>query len=200
MWTRDDAKHGKKTRTCTRSKAIEDKESQRWVDGYRAMCKVAEKIPATKLMSVADREADFYEMFYEAAEANNAVELLIRSRCDRVLEDGGKLRARVAEQHQGLSRKLRGHFAYYGITGNGRALSRFREPVVETWFQVAEPSWRTAPMDVGTLCTRLACGPTAGGNRRSLGVATRRKTVTRGAGCLSRARPDLRGERWADPW
>jgi hypothetical protein len=135
MWTRDDAKHGKKTRTCTQSKAIEDKESQRWVDGYRAMCKVAEKIPATKLMSVADREADFYEMFYEAAEANNAVELLIRSRCDRVLEDGGKLRARVAEQHQGLSRKLRGHFAYYGITGNGRALSRFREPVVETWFK-----------------------------------------------------------------
>jgi len=96
MWTRDDATHGKKTRTCLRSKAIEDKESQRWVDGYRAMCKVAEKIPTTKLMSVADREADFYEMFYEAAEANNAVELLIRSRCDRVLEDGGKLRERVA--------------------------------------------------------------------------------------------------------
>jgi hypothetical protein len=36
---------------------------------------------------------------------------------------------------QGLSRKLRGHFAYYGITGNGRALSRFRKQVVETWFK-----------------------------------------------------------------
>lgn len=41
----------------------------------------------------------------------------------------------LAEQHQGLSRKLRGHFAYYGITGNGRALSRFRTQVVATWFK-----------------------------------------------------------------
>jgi len=41
----------------------------------------------------------------------------------------------LAEQHQGLSRKLKGHFAYYGITGNGRALSRFRDQVVEIWFK-----------------------------------------------------------------
>jgi len=41
----------------------------------------------------------------------------------------------LVEQHQGLSRKLRGHFAYYGITGNARALSRFRKQVVETWFK-----------------------------------------------------------------
>src|SRR5271169_5207132 len=41
----------------------------------------------------------------------------------------------LVEQHQGLSRKLRGHFAYYGITGNGRALSRFRTQVVATWFK-----------------------------------------------------------------
>jgi RNA-directed DNA polymerase len=31
----------------------------------------------------------------------------------------------LIEQHQGLSRKLSGHFAYYGITANARALSRF---------------------------------------------------------------------------
>jgi hypothetical protein len=55
-------------------------------------------------------------------------------------------------------------------------------------------------MDVGTLCPRVAGGPIAGCDRRSLGAATRRKTVTRGAGCLSWARPDLRGERWADSW
>lgn len=41
----------------------------------------------------------------------------------------------LVEQHQGLSRKLRGHFAYYGITGNGRALSRFRTQVIATWFK-----------------------------------------------------------------
>lgn len=35
----------------------------------------------------------------------------------------------VAEQQRVLGRKLRGHDAYYGITGNARALSRFRYEV-----------------------------------------------------------------------
>ncbi len=39
----------------------------------------------------------------------------------------------VAEQHQMLSQKLRGHFAYYGITGNAAALSRYREAVKNLW-------------------------------------------------------------------
>jgi RNA-directed DNA polymerase len=39
----------------------------------------------------------------------------------------------VSEQHQTLSQKLRGHFAYYGITGNSSALSWFRLAVVRCW-------------------------------------------------------------------
>jgi len=57
----------------------------------------------------------------------------------------------IAEQHQTLCQKLRGHFAcrklrghfacrksrghfaYYGITGNAPALGRFRREVVRTW-------------------------------------------------------------------
>jgi group II intron reverse transcriptase/maturase len=39
----------------------------------------------------------------------------------------------VAEQHRTLSQKLQGHFGYYGITGNGTALSRFRDEVVQAW-------------------------------------------------------------------
>lgn len=39
----------------------------------------------------------------------------------------------VAEQHQTLGQKLRGHFAYYGITGNGEALRRFRDAVARLW-------------------------------------------------------------------
>jgi RNA-directed DNA polymerase len=39
----------------------------------------------------------------------------------------------LAEQQQTLSQKLRGHFAYYGITGNGEALSRFRYTVIRLW-------------------------------------------------------------------
>jgi group II intron reverse transcriptase/maturase len=39
----------------------------------------------------------------------------------------------VAEQQQVLSRKLKGHDAYYGITGNARALSRLRFEVQRRW-------------------------------------------------------------------
>jgi group II intron reverse transcriptase/maturase len=39
----------------------------------------------------------------------------------------------VADQHRTLSQKLRGHYAYYGITGNGLAIQRFREAVVRIW-------------------------------------------------------------------
>jgi group II intron reverse transcriptase/maturase len=39
----------------------------------------------------------------------------------------------VGEQHAKLSEKLRGHYAYYGITFNGRALARFRWAVVKAW-------------------------------------------------------------------
>ena len=39
----------------------------------------------------------------------------------------------VAEQQRALGRKLRGHDAYYGITGNARALSRFRHEAKRRW-------------------------------------------------------------------
>jgi len=39
----------------------------------------------------------------------------------------------VREQHQTLSQKLQGHFAYYGITGNATALSRYRQVVTNLW-------------------------------------------------------------------
>lgn len=39
----------------------------------------------------------------------------------------------IAEQHRELSQKLRGHFAYYGITGNSRWLQKFRHEAVKSW-------------------------------------------------------------------
>jgi RNA-directed DNA polymerase len=39
----------------------------------------------------------------------------------------------VEEQHHTLSQKLRGHDAYYGITGNGRMLSKLRHVVTAVW-------------------------------------------------------------------
>src|SRR5262245_6398226 len=39
----------------------------------------------------------------------------------------------MPQQHATLSQKLRGHFAYYGITGNGDALNRFRRSAIGLW-------------------------------------------------------------------
>jgi RNA-directed DNA polymerase len=36
-------------------------------------------------------------------------------------------------QHQILSQKLQGHYAYYGITGNSKMLSRFRSAAKWLW-------------------------------------------------------------------
>ena len=39
----------------------------------------------------------------------------------------------IAEQHAALNRKLQGHYAYYGITGNSHALSRFCREAERAW-------------------------------------------------------------------
>ena len=39
----------------------------------------------------------------------------------------------IRDQHRHLSSMLRGHFAYYGIGGNGRRLQWFAHQVVRTW-------------------------------------------------------------------
>jgi RNA-directed DNA polymerase len=39
----------------------------------------------------------------------------------------------VKEQHKALGRKLWGHYGYYGITGNARALQNFRYQVQRVW-------------------------------------------------------------------
>jgi RNA-directed DNA polymerase len=39
----------------------------------------------------------------------------------------------VREQHRMLSQKLKGHYGYYGITGNSRCLDDFRNAVRRTW-------------------------------------------------------------------
>ena len=43
------------------------------------------------------------------------------------------LHLNVAAQHQALCRKMTGHFAYHGVTGNAFALSRFWVAVVRLW-------------------------------------------------------------------
>ena len=49
-----------------RTLPIEQKESMRWLKGYRLACQMAAEHPQTRIVSVADREADIYDIFVDA--------------------------------------------------------------------------------------------------------------------------------------
>jgi len=51
----------------------------------------------------------------------------------------------VAKQHETLSRKLRGHDAYYGITSNSGALEKLRHAVTRVWFKWLRSRSQHAP-------------------------------------------------------
>lgn len=63
---------------------IEEKESFRWLEGYRLACEVAATAPETQIVSVADREADIYDIYVDAQQQPGPrAEFVIRSRVDR---------------------------------------------------------------------------------------------------------------------
>jgi len=61
---------------------IEEKESFRWLDGYRLAGRVRERCPQTQIVNVADREADIYDIFMDALQQPQAThaDFVIRSK------------------------------------------------------------------------------------------------------------------------
>ena len=53
----------------------------------------------------------------------------------------------VSEQYKMLSAKLRGHYNYFGITGNRRALGRFLHEVERVWRKWLDRRSNRAAMD-----------------------------------------------------
>ena len=45
---------------------IEEKESLRWLTGYREACRVAQQCPNTQIVSIGDREADIFDILLDA--------------------------------------------------------------------------------------------------------------------------------------
>ena len=84
-WARDPADFGKKVRR--HRVPIEEKESYKWITGYRETASAQTRCPSTMLVSVGDRESDIYELFEEAAKTANGPKLLVRAMHNRKLED-----------------------------------------------------------------------------------------------------------------
>ena len=90
IWARDPiefAKDAEQKRAERRAKAIEDKESIRWVEGYRAACEVAQEASETHVVSLADSEGDIYELILEAqpSEGVRKASFIIRACQNRAL-------------------------------------------------------------------------------------------------------------------
>jgi len=65
------------------SKPIEDKESFKWVQSYRAVSQVQNRCRKTTLVVVGDRESDIHEIFAEQAATPHGAQLLIRAERSR---------------------------------------------------------------------------------------------------------------------
>lgn len=80
-WARDKTKAG--SRHKHHSEAIEEKESIKWLTSYRAVCEVQARRPQTRLIVMADREADIHELFACHLKIRKSAELLIRAEKSR---------------------------------------------------------------------------------------------------------------------
>jgi hypothetical protein len=64
--------------------SIEEKESFRWLEGYYLACEMAAAVAGTQVVSVADREADIYDIFVDAqGRSGPRADFIVRARVDR---------------------------------------------------------------------------------------------------------------------
>jgi hypothetical protein len=96
-WARDPKQFGKKY--LRHQLSIEHKESQKWLNSFSKLAEAQKRCPKTTLVSVADREADIYELFHLAQANLGGAKLLVRAEHNRLLADGhGRLWQHVAKQ------------------------------------------------------------------------------------------------------
>jgi hypothetical protein len=81
VWTRPI--EAEPTRHRRKERPTADKESQKWLDSVQVLNELKAALPDTQLISVADREADLYDLF--ALARRPGVDLLVRAAWNRAL-------------------------------------------------------------------------------------------------------------------
>jgi Transposase DNA-binding/Transposase Tn5 dimerisation domain len=67
-----------------RTLPIEEKESFRWLKGYRLACEIAARCSQTQFVSISDRESDIYDIFVDAEQQpGKRADYIIRAKEDR---------------------------------------------------------------------------------------------------------------------
>lgn len=95
QWVRDPADHGGKNRKHRLARPLEQKESLRWVEGFQKVAELQAQVGQTRLVYVADRDSDLFELF-ETAETGRA-DWLIRAAQDRAVLGGGLIWETVSQ-------------------------------------------------------------------------------------------------------
>lgn len=85
MWAREKRQSG--------DRRSDEKESVRWIEGYERVAEMATNMPETRLVYVADREADIVAMMRRARDLNTPADWLVRAKHNRCVPeaDGDKL-------------------------------------------------------------------------------------------------------------
>lgn len=97
------------------------KESVRWTEGYERVAETAAKMPDTRLVYVADREADILALMQCAHALGCPADWLIRSKHNRCLPEGGKLWAQV------LTGEVLGEIQFTLSSRHGQAAREVRQ-------------------------------------------------------------------------
>ncbi len=115
---RKDQEHGKSKQR--KQKPIQEKESYRWLEGYRRGCELAGLVPQSQVVVCADREADIYEIFAlhqsRLCSGQASAHWLIRSNEDRCLELPEN--EQQTDQAQPVSRKIRQQLEQSPVLGS----------------------------------------------------------------------------------
>jgi hypothetical protein len=95
---------------------IEEKETIKWLNSYRMAQELAEQIPGTLFVNIADREGDVYELFVEAftinGEKERRAEFIIRGSKDRILKD-----EKTDKEKKQINKKLKKSVAEAPVVG-----------------------------------------------------------------------------------
>jgi hypothetical protein len=164
VWSRPEAGGPEKSKRSDRRKQIpiEDKESYRWIEGFRQAGVQARRSRQTRFVSVADSEGDIYELLVEGQHKSANLGWIIRGCYDRALagqcvnagEDAETGQVSMQRMHEQIMAKpvlfkqhitVRGRKAKVGCDNRGRRQprqSRIAEVEVRAGRVKLRPPWR----------------------------------------------------------
>jgi hypothetical protein len=174
-WVRDDAPPRRQTLTHAQRLAtpLEEKESYRWVVALRQAREEAQAQPHTRIVCVADSEADIYELMAEGMSEPRGCEWIVRACQNRALhadnrdEDAGPayLREQLLAQSVLFTKTItvRGRKAKVKCSKRAREqprVGREAEVVVRAAAVTFRPPWRPGhKLPVITVNAVLVCEP-----------------------------------------